>query len=199
LLRAPFRISRSRSTSCRVCSNSFGPGVEIHTVEGLPLFGLPPVKLSRSSVFVKRGFDLTGAVFGLALLLPLFVVVGVLIKLDSRGPIFYHATSASAAEGGRSSSSSSGRCSSSTAGAQSNGGEDADREFRTADGRSASTCGVREELQAEERPRVTRIGNVLRKTSIDELPQLINVVLGHISLVGPRPLTAAEAERYGSD
>jgi exopolysaccharide biosynthesis polyprenyl glycosylphosphotransferase len=175
-----------------------GPGVEIHTVEGLPLFGLPPVKLSRSSVFVKRGFDLTGAVFGLALLLPLFVVVGVLIKLDSRGPIFYRHERVG--RGGRPFLLFKFRtmqleyC----RGAE-YGGEDADREFERLMADPRLRAEFEKSYKLKNDPRVTRLGNVLRKTSIDELPQLINVVLGHISLVGPRPLTAAEAERYGSD
>ena len=175
-----------------------GPGAEIHTVEGLPLIGLPPLKLSRSSLFVKRGFDLFGAVFGLVLLLPLFVVVSVLIKLDSRGPVFYRHERVG--RGGRPFRLFKFRtmqleyC----RGAE-YGGEDADREFERLMADPRLRAEFEKSFKLKNDPRVTRIGSVLRKTSIDELPQLINVVLGHISLVGPRPLTAAEAERYGSD
>jgi undecaprenyl-phosphate galactose phosphotransferase len=177
---------------------SVGPNVMVHSIEGLTIVGLPPLKLSRSSLFVKRGFDLIGAIFGLVLLLPLFVVVGMLIKLDSRGPVFYRHERVG--RGGRRFPLFKFRtmrleyC----RGAE-YGGEDADREF----GRLMADSRLRAEFEKSYKltndPRVTRIGSVLRKTSIDELPQLVNVVLGHISLVGPRPLTAAEAERYGSD
>ena len=177
---------------------SVGPNVMVHSIEGLTIFGLPPLKLSRSSLFVKRGFDLVGAIFGLVLVLLLFVVVGVLIKLDSRGPVFYRHERVG--RGGRPFRLFKFRtmrlehC----RGAEYSG-EDADREFERLMADPRLRAEFEKSYKLKNDPRVTRIGSVLRKTSIDELPQLINVVLGHISLVGPRPLTVAEAERYGSD
>ena len=84
-----------------------GTNAQLHTVQGLPLVGLPP-RLSSSSRLLKRSLDLIGACIGLALLAPLFAVVAVLIKLDSRGPVFFR-QSEWARAGGPSVSSSSGR------------------------------------------------------------------------------------------
>ena len=143
---------------------------------------------------MKRGFDLVGAIFGLALLLPLFVVVGVLIKLDSRGPVFYRHERVG--RGGRPfrlfkfRTMRLGYC----RGAEYSG-EDADREFERLMADPRLRAEFEKSYKLKNDPRVTRIGSVLRKTSIDELPQLINVVLGHISLVGPK---AADGRRGGA-
>jgi exopolysaccharide biosynthesis polyprenyl glycosylphosphotransferase len=155
---------------------------DVHTVEGLPLVGLPPPCLPRSSMLIKRSFDLVLSAMGLIVLAPLFLVVGVLIKLDSRGPIFFRQPRMG--------------CN--------------DRVFRIYKFRTMTT-------DAEERkpelahlnrhaqhggdprmtkipndPRVTRVGKVLRRFSLDEFPQLINVLTGEMSLVGPRPLILDE-------
>ena len=66
-----------------------GTNAQLHTIEGMPLVGLPRPQLSGSSRFLKRSFDLVAATLGLVLLAPVFVVVAVLIKLDSRGPVFF--------------------------------------------------------------------------------------------------------------
>ena len=66
-----------------------GTNVGIHTAEGLPLIGLPPLRLSSSSVVLKRAMDLSLAILGLVLLAPLFAAVALWIKLDSKGPIFF--------------------------------------------------------------------------------------------------------------
>ncbi|GIW39881.1 MAG: hypothetical protein KatS3mg076_0458 [Candidatus Binatia bacterium] len=109
----------------------------------------------------KRVFDVLVAAVGLVLLLPLFLLVALLIKLDSRGPVFFR---------------------------QKRVGRDGKLfeiyKFRTmVDG--AYRMGSR--LTAKRDPRVTRVGQVLRWFKIDELPQLINVVRGEMSLIGPRP------------
>jgi lipopolysaccharide/colanic/teichoic acid biosynthesis glycosyltransferase len=66
-----------------------GPNASIHTIEGVPLMSLPPAAPSRSSLALKRMIDLVGAGFGLLVLAPLFAVVALAIKLDSKGPVFY--------------------------------------------------------------------------------------------------------------
>ena len=73
-----------------------GPRVAVHTIEGLPLVGLPPARPTPSSRLIKRTIDLVGAVAALVVLSPLFVVVALAIKRDSRGPVFFRQTSARA-------------------------------------------------------------------------------------------------------
>jgi exopolysaccharide biosynthesis polyprenyl glycosylphosphotransferase len=159
-----------------------GPGVGIHTVEGLPLVGLPPLRLSRSSRLLKRTTDLGLSLVGLLVLAPVFFVIAVLIKLDSRGPVFFRQVRMGA-------------------------GDCPFRiwKFRTmvadADERKKEVAHLNKHshnggdprmFKIPNDPRVTRVGRRLRRYSIDELPQLINVVRGVMSLVGPRPLILEE-------
>jgi exopolysaccharide biosynthesis polyprenyl glycosylphosphotransferase len=157
-----------------------GTNVGIHTAEGLPLIGLPALRLSRSSLLMKRVMDLTLSLLGLLVLSPLFLAVAVWIKLDSRGPIFFRQL-------------------------RMGSGEQTFRiyKFRTmtvdADERKHEYSELNKHGDGDSRmfkipndPRVTRSGQVLRRFSIDELPQLINVVRGEMSLVGPRPLILEE-------
>lgn len=159
-----------------------GTNVGIHTAEGLPLIGLPPLRLSRSSLAMKRAMDLFFSVAGLVLLSPLFAAVAAWIKLDSRGPVFFRQ--------------------------QRMGSGDVTFEifkFRTmdldADERKDELASLNKHndnggdprmFKIPNDPRVTRSGRFLRKFSIDELPQLLNVVRGDMSLVGPRPLILEE-------
>ncbi len=85
-----------------------GTNAQLHTIEGMPLVGLPSPHLSGSSRLLKRLFDVVGAALGLVFLAPVFVVVAALIKLDSRGPVFFRQVRMGAGDG-RSASSSSGR------------------------------------------------------------------------------------------
>lgn len=109
----------------------------------------------------KRAIDLFGAATGLLLLAPLFLVVALLIRLDSRGPVLF---------------------------AQQRHGLGG-RTFRIHKFRTMTAAASRERFRQAtiEDARITRVGRVLRRTSIDELPQLINVLLGDMSLIGPRP------------
>ena len=161
-----------------------GPGVEIHTVEGIPLVGLPQLKLSRSSRLLKRMLDLVVSGLALLLLAPLFAFVALKIKLDSPGPVFFRQLRM--------------------------GCKDKPFlmfKFRTmvadADTRREEvahlnmhvTNGDARMLKIPDDPRVTKFGRTLRRLSVDELPQLINVLKGDMSLVGPRPLPLDEDER----
>ncbi|MFN8222129.1 MAG: sugar transferase [Gaiellales bacterium] len=155
-------------------------GADLHTVEGLPLVSLPPGKLPRSSLMVKRGFDLTMAITGLIVLSPLLLAVAIAIKLDTRGPVFFRQVRMGAGA----------------------------REFRIFKFRtmvahaedikddvahlSKHADGDSRMFKIENDPRVTRVGAFVRRYSLDELPQLINVVRGEMSLVGPRPLILDE-------
>jgi exopolysaccharide biosynthesis polyprenyl glycosylphosphotransferase len=159
-----------------------GTNVGIHTAEGLPLIGLPALRLSRSSKALKRTMDLALSITGLVLLAPLFAAVAVWIKLDSRGPVFFRQLRMGAGE-------------------QTfeifkfrTMGLDADaRKHEFADlNKHNGNGGDPRMFKIPNDPRVTRSGSWLRRFSIDELPQLINVVRGEMSLVGPRPLILEE-------
>jgi exopolysaccharide biosynthesis polyprenyl glycosylphosphotransferase len=149
-----------------------GSSIEIDDVHGLTLLGVRRFGLSRSSAIVKRAFDLVGACGALLVFAPFFGVVAVLIRLDSRGPVFYRQTRI-----GR------------------DGHPFTMWKFRTmVDGADAMKMSLRALNEADglfkiaADPRITRVGGRLRHLSLDELPQLFNVLRGEMSLVGPRPL-----------
>jgi exopolysaccharide biosynthesis polyprenyl glycosylphosphotransferase len=163
-----------------------GTNAQLHTIEGMPLVGLPRPRLSDSSRLLKRSLDLWTSTLGLVLLAPVFVVVAVLIKLDSRGPVFFRQTRMGAA----------------------------DRTFRVfkfrtmvdgADRLKSDVAHLNMHSDVDPRmfkvpddPRVTRVGRFLRRWRIDELPQLLNVLSGSMSIVGPRPLILAEDQYVSS-
>jgi len=159
-----------------------GSSVGIHTVEGIPLVGMPPLRLSNGSRILKRALDLTLSGLAFLLLAPFLVVVAIAIKLDSPGPVFFRQVRRGGAEG-----------------------LFRIYKFRTmtvdADERKeevahlnahAAPGGDPRMFKIQQDPRVTRVGAIARRYSIDELPQLINVLLGQMSLVGPRPLILDE-------
>jgi len=153
-----------------------GPAVEVDDVQGVTVLGINPPVLSRSSRWVKRGLDIVGAGTALILLSPLIVLLGALVRLDSSGPALFRQKRIG--RGGR--------------------------QFRLlklrtmvndAEPRRVDLVSQSKEpgwLHLEHDPRVTRVGRVLRITSLDELPQLWNVLRGDMSLVGPRPLIPEE-------
>jgi exopolysaccharide biosynthesis polyprenyl glycosylphosphotransferase len=159
-----------------------GPGVGIHTVEGLPLIGLPPLRLSRSSLLLKRILDLTVATAGLVLLAPLLALVALLVKLESRGPVVFRQERMGAEE--RTFRIFKFRTMA----------EDAEtRKAQVAHlNRHAAEGGDSRMFKVSSDPRTTRVGHFLRRYSLDELPQLLNVLKGEMSLVGPRPLILTE-------
>lgn len=159
--------------------NALGPSVAIDDIGGLTVLGLNPLVLSRSSQFLKRCLDVVGALLGGVLLAPLFALIALAIKLDSPGPVLFRQRRI-----GR------------------HGVPFTVVKFRTmvvdAERHAAALRRLSEDpdwLKLERDPRVTRVGRFLRRTSLDELPQLWNVLCGSMSLVGPRPLIAAEDER----
>ena len=165
-----------------------GPTANIQTIEGMPLVGLPPLKMPRSSRMIKRSIDIVGASVALLVTAPLFAVCAALIKRDSPGPVFFR---------------------------QRRLGRDMKEftalKFRTMrvdcdDGPHREYIKQTMSPQAEvganglyklaREDAVTRAGRWLRATSLDELPQLINVLRGEMSLVGPRPCLAYEVEHF---
>jgi exopolysaccharide biosynthesis polyprenyl glycosylphosphotransferase len=152
----------------------------LHSLEGLPVLSVQPTRLSGGSAAMKRGLDLAVSTAALVLLSPLFAIVAMRIKLDSPGPVIFRQPRV-----GRD-------------------GKPFDAvKFRTmVDGADAMRADVRKEsihangqglLKLRDDPRTTRFGAKLRRWSIDELPQLWNVLRGDMSLVGPRPLPLDEA------
>jgi exopolysaccharide biosynthesis polyprenyl glycosylphosphotransferase len=156
-----------------------GSSIEADDVHGMMLLGVRRFGLSRSAAAIKRCFDLFGATVGLVLLSPLLALLALLVRLDSRGPAIYRQTRIG--RGGRPFTM---------------------LKFRTmVDGADALKPMLRDLNEAEglfkiaADPRVTRVGRRLRRYSVDELPQLINVLRGEMSLVGPRPLVSDDDEQ----
>jgi exopolysaccharide biosynthesis polyprenyl glycosylphosphotransferase len=157
-----------------------GSAVEFDDVHGVAVLGVRAFSLSRSSRLVKRVFDVAGASVALVLLSPLFAVVALLVNLTSHGPVFFRQERIG--RGGRSFELLKFRS------------MVADAEQRKADlvGHNQAAEGF---FKIADDPRITRVGRVLRRTNLDELPQLLNVVRGEMSLVGPRPLIPVEDKR----
>jgi exopolysaccharide biosynthesis polyprenyl glycosylphosphotransferase len=159
-----------------------GPGVAVHSVEGLALVGLPPIRLSRSSQLLKRATDVTLAALALVLLMPLFALIAVAIRLDSPGSVFFRQVRMGA--GGRTFRIVKFRTMTANADA---------RKLEVAHlNKHAGIGGDPRMFKVPHDPRVTDIGRALRRFSLDELPQLWNVLVGEMSLVGPRPLILDE-------
>jgi lipopolysaccharide/colanic/teichoic acid biosynthesis glycosyltransferase len=134
--------------------------------------------------FVKRCFDLFVSIFGLLILSPVFVLCALFVKLEDGGPAIYK---------------------------QKRIGKDGEfiyiYKFRSMKVNADKLEDVltadqiekyKKEYKLEDDPRITKIGNFLRKSSLDELPQLFNVIRGDISLIGPRPLVSDETYLYGN-
>jgi exopolysaccharide biosynthesis polyprenyl glycosylphosphotransferase len=157
-----------------------GSSVEFDDLHGVTVMGVRRFDLTRSSAKVKRGFDLLGVGLGLLVMGPVMLVIAVAIKLDSRGPVFFR---------------------------QLRVGRHGERfhvfKFRTmVPDAEQLKDSLRHRNEAQEGlfkiaddPRVTRVGHLLRKLSLDELPQIFNVLRGEMSLVGPRPLVIEEDQR----
>lgn len=149
------------------------PGIEVNHLEGVGFLSAHPPVLARSGHMLKRGLDILLSSILLIVLSPVFAVIALAIKLDSKGPVFFRQTRI---------------------------GKDGVPfellKFRTM---VENAEELEDELMAQsidpnwlvmkEDPRVTRVGRFLRRTSLDEVPQLWNVLKGEMSVVGPRPLS----------
>ena len=157
------------------------PDSGIDHIGEVPVITLHREPSPSATLFLKRLLDLIGATFGLVLVSPLMAIVALLIRLDSPGPAFY-AAERTGAKG---------------------------RRFRCYKFRSMVTnaAHLKEDLRArnqrqgpifkiDDDPRITRIGRIIRRYSLDELPQLWNVLRGEMSLVGPRPHPIDEVNHY---
>jgi exopolysaccharide biosynthesis polyprenyl glycosylphosphotransferase len=155
-----------------------GGTVEIDQVEGMTLMGLRGLTRTQSTLGLKRALDAAGAALGLLVLAPLLVAIAVAVKLGSPGPVLFRQERV-----GR-----------------------GNRQFRMLKFRTMvrDAENLRSDLEhlnemaggamfkIADDPRVTRVGRLLRRASLDELPQLWNVLRGEMSLVGPRPLIPSE-------
>jgi exopolysaccharide biosynthesis polyprenyl glycosylphosphotransferase len=159
-----------------------GPRVDAYTIEGVPLWALPPVHLTPSARLVKRAIDLAGAFFGLLILAPVFLVVAIAIKVDSPGPVFFRQLRVG--ERGRVFRIWKFRSMSVDA--------DEHKEEYAHLNKHLAPGGDPRMFKISDDPRATRVGAWLRRYTLDELPQLINVAIGEMSLVGPRPLILEE-------
>jgi lipopolysaccharide/colanic/teichoic acid biosynthesis glycosyltransferase len=162
----------------------FGTPAQLSRVADLPVIEYACWDLSRSTLVLKRLLDVSVSAVSLIFLAPLFAVVAVFIKLDSKGAVFF---------------------------TQQRSGLNG-RPFRMLKFRTmvVNAESLLEELisfdelptpmfKLENDPRVTRFGRLLRRTTIDELPKLINVLRGEMSLVGPRPEQIELVARYGDE
>ena len=158
-----------------------GPRIHMRPVAGLPLLHVEDPQVDEASGFSKRVFDVVGAIGGILLISPLLIVVAALVKFQDGGPVFFRQRRI-----GR------------------DGVEFGMLKFRSmvpdADKRRDEIAHLNESdgvlFKIKHDPRVTKVGKHLRRFSIDELPQLFNVLKGDMSLVGPRPPLPSEVEEY---
>ena len=174
------RVAKAVGVGVSVVPDLFacaGASVEFDEINGMALLGVRPLSPSRGSLVLKRAFDLIIASIALALLAPLLALIACAIRLDSRGPILFRQLRV-----GR------------------NGNHFSIIKFRSmeADAEARKEAlrplsGVGDGMfKVFDDPRVTRVGRFLRRSSLDELPQIFNVLRGEMSLVGPRPLVIDE-------
>lgn len=148
------------------------------------------VRISRKMktsnyIHVKRICDVILASIGLVLLLPVFILLAIITKIDSKGPVFFAHTRI---------------------------GKDGkkfkmykfrtmyeDAQDRIKDFTPEQKQEWEENFKLQDDPRITKIGKILRKTSLDELPQIINIIKGDLSIIGPRPIIDEELEKYGEN
>ncbi len=150
----------------------------------------PPVNHKPYDLY-KRILDIVGSALAIALLSPLLLAAAILVRLDSRGPVFFKQTRLGV--GGRPFTLIKFRT------MHHNGDESVHREYmaQLVQGKAPARLNENGEVvYLLDDPRVTRVGKLLRKTSIDELPNLFNVLKGDMSLVGPRPPIPYEVELY---
>jgi exopolysaccharide biosynthesis polyprenyl glycosylphosphotransferase len=165
-----------------------GPNVDIHTLEGIPLVGLPPAKLTRSSRLLKRLIDVIGATIALVVTSPLFLYAAARIKFDSPGPIFFRQTRL----GMNKREFTALKFRTMYVDAE----DTAHRDYIRSMMSSRAPVGANGLYKLDRPDAVTPFGRWLRKSSLDELPQLINVLRGDMSLVGPRPCIPYETENF---
>ena len=136
-------------------------------------------------ISIKRAIDVIISLIGLILLSPIFLLLAIIIKIDSKGPVFFSHT-----RYGK------------------NGKKFKMYKFRTMyenaqdmikDFTPEQMKEWKENFKLKDDPRITKVGKFLRKTSLDELPQIVNIIKGDLSIIGPRPVIEEELEKYGDN
>ncbi|MGQ9626423.1 MAG: undecaprenyl-phosphate glucose phosphotransferase [Anaerolineae bacterium] len=155
--------------------------VNVEDLGGVPMISVRDISISGWSLAFKRALDVSLALAGLILLSPLLGLVALAIKLDSPGPVLFRQTRVG--KGGRHFTLYKFR-------SMYEGAEEEQEQFRDLNEATGPLFKIRDD------PRATRLGKILRRTSLDELPQLYNVLRGEMSLVGPRPPLPSEVEQY---
>lgn len=159
-----------------------GPRIQTRPVSGLPLIHVETPRFNSGERFVKRMMDVTLSITGIVLISPLLLVLALIVKLTSSGPVLFKQTRIGY-----------------------HGREFQMLKFRSMiveaekllDAlRASQDSGNEVQFKMKNDPRVTRVGHLMRRFSLDELPQLFNVIGGSMSLVGPRPPLPAEVEQY---
>lgn len=179
-IQSAIEVCQRVGVESKYLSDIFRPSFNHEQTEGFSVTSLEPVQHDARFV-LKRLIDIVGAALGLAMLSPLLVIIAIAIKLADGGPVLF---------------------------SQERHGRNRRRfkmyKFRTMVNRAEElqpalelkneVCGP--VFKIREDPRVTRLGMILRRTSLDELPQLVNVLKGEMSLVGPRPLPERDVSRF---
>ena len=155
--------------------------VEVSDLGGVPLISVQEIAFGRGAILFKRAVDIIGSLLGLVLGAPLFALIALAIRLDTPGPIIFRQERVGL--GGQ-------RFFIYKFRSMRVGAEREKEKLRALNEADGPLFKIRND------PRLTRVGAFLRRTSLDELPQLINVLRGDMSLVGPRPPTPDEVEQY---
>jgi len=160
--------------------------IEMNTFDGVPLIEIKRTPLDGWGRILKRWFDVLGSIVGLIILSPFFLIIAIIVKIGSKGPVFVKLKRISQ------------RRAFNLYKFRSMIAHDPDG---SADSLKSSLVALNERkdsplFKIKNDPRITKVGKFLRKTRIDELPQLINVFRGEMSLVGPRPHQPDEIEKY---
>jgi len=187
LTRRALREARKHSLAVRLVPDLLGGELQHEQIEHagrIPLLSLQEVELPAASLFLKRAADIAGSLIAILILAPALIAIAIAVKIDSRAPVLYDALRVG--KRGRRF-----RC----------------YKFRTM---VVNADALKEDLRNQNQregaffkikddPRVTRLGRILRRYSLDELPQLWNVLRGEMSLVGPRPHPLDDVARYASE
>ncbi len=155
--------------------------LDVEDLGGIPMIGVREISISRGALVFKRTMDVVVSLMGLVLLFPFFLLVALIIRIDSPGPVLFRQIRVGKGEQlfalykFRS---------------MHQGAEEEQDKLRDQNDADGAFFKMRHD------PRVTTVGRFLRRTSLDEFPQLLNVMMGHMSLVGPRPAPPFEVQRY---